>query len=59
MADKDLRHCPFCGRFFIENTTFDAPDRCPGCRHDLTEAAVELPDDAEAVLFDQSSLDGP
>lgn len=52
MADRDLRHCPFCGRFFIENSTYDAPDRCPQCGQEVTEAMGEPPGEAGAAVFE-------
>jgi len=57
VADKDLRHCPFCGRCFIENATYDAPLRCPQCGHEVTAALSEVPSEAEAVLFEEFILD--
>jgi DNA-directed RNA polymerase subunit M/transcription elongation factor TFIIS len=51
MADKDLRHCPHCGAMFIENSTYDTPDRCPRCGHEAAATMHEAAGETEAVMF--------
>ena len=57
MADRDLRRCPTCGRFFIENATYADPERCPQCGNMASDVDRELPGEAEVAVFEAFGLE--